>query len=87
MTVLANKYGASKIMLGNKYKTDEAGSSSLADPQNLCVDIATTKDAFSVLRSRGINIRGSFVWTTQSDADAGWQWQGANGVGGDILAH
>ena len=87
MTVLSNKYGASKVVLGNKYKTDEGGSNSLADPANVCVDIATTKSALAALRASGVRIRGSFVWTTQSDADAGWPWQASGGVGGDILSN
>ena len=87
MTVLSTKYGASKVVLGNKYKTDEGGVSTLADPSNVSVDISTTKSALTSLRSAGVNIRGAFVWTVQSDADAGYLWQAANGVGGEILSH
>ena len=61
--------------------------STVADPSNVSVDISTTKSALTSLRSAGVNIRGAFVWTVQSDADAGYLWQAANGVGGEILSH
>lgn len=85
MTALANKYGADKVVLGNKYK-DDSGTS-LADPSNNFVDIATTKAALSSLRSAGLNIRGAFTWTIQSDSDVSFPWQGPSGVGGDVLSH
>ena len=84
MTALANKYGPSKVLLGNKYKNDSG--TSLYDGSNNFVDIATTKAALAALRSSGKNIRGSFHWTIQGDSDVGpYNWAGANGVGGDIL--
>ena len=84
MTALSNKYGASKVLLGNKYKNDSG--TSLSDPSNNFVDLATTKAALASLRASGKNIRGSFHWTIQSDSDIGpYAWAGANGVGGDIL--
>ena len=84
MTALANKYGANKVLLGNKYKNDSG--TSLYDPSNNFVDLATTKAALATLRSSGKNIRGSFHWTIQGDSDVGpYTWAGANGVGGDIL--
>jgi chitinase len=86
MTALSNKYGASKVVLGNAYKTDTA-SSSLANPQNRWVGIPTTLSALGTLRSSGVNIRGAFTWTIQADSDTGYLWQAANGVGGDILNH
>ncbi len=86
MTVLSNKYGANKVLLGTAYKSDVPGVNFPADPQNNA-HIATTKAALATLRSAGINPRGAFVWTVQTDADASYQWQGPNGVGGDLLSH
>ncbi|MFL5321193.1 MAG: glycosyl hydrolase family 18 protein [Myxococcaceae bacterium] len=82
MTVLANKYGADKVVLGNKYRRD---SPSTPDDPTAYVPISTTTAALSDLRGAGINIRGSFVWTIQSDSDQSYAW--SSGVGGDILAH
>ena len=85
MTALAKKYGASKVLLGNKYKSDN--SPSQANPDGNFVDIATTKAALATLRSAGVNLRGAFHWTIQGDADVGpYRWAGSGGVGGDILA-
>ena len=84
MTALADKYGAHKVLLGNKYKNDSG--TSLDDPGGKCVNIATTKAALSTLRASGINIRGSFLWTIQTDSGIGsYTWAGTYGVGGDIL--
>ncbi len=85
MRAVANTFGASRTMLGNKYKNDSG--SSLADPANGFVDIATTKAALAELRASGVNIRGSYLWTIQADSDTGYTWASSSGVGGDILAH
>jgi chitinase len=85
MTDIANRFGASRAMLGNKYKNDSG--TSLSDPNNGHVDISTTIAALNDLRAAGKNIRGSYVWTIQSDSDLSYLWQSSNGVGGDILAH
>ena len=49
------------------------------------VNLSTTTQSLAQLRSAGINIRGSFVWTIQSDSDQSFAW--ANTVGADILSH
>ena len=85
MRTLVAKYGAAKVILGNKFRPDSG--TAMNDPSNGCVDIATTRAALSDLRARGTNIRGAFSWTVQSDAAVGGPWQGKNGVGGDVLAH
>lgn len=85
VTALSDKYGAAKTLLGNKYKNDSG--TTLADPSNNFVDLATTKGALTTLRAGGRNIRGASTWTAQSDSDAAFAWQGASGVGGDILSH
>jgi hypothetical protein len=85
MTDVANRFGASRAMLGNKYKA-ETGTS-LDDPNNTMVDISTTLAALAELRGAGKNIRGSYLWSIQSDSDLSYLWQSTNGVGGDILAH
>lgn len=82
MTALTNKYGAAKVLLGNKYRPDSP--STWVDPISL-VHLSTTTQALSQLRGAGINIRGSFVWTIQSDSDQSFAW--ANTVGADILSH
>ncbi|MBC7645150.1 MAG: hypothetical protein H7123_08485, partial [Thermoleophilia bacterium] len=84
MAALTDKYGASKVLLGNKYRQDNPN---MAYEPNMVIDISTTKAALATLRASGRNIRGSFVWTIQSDGDQGYAWQGSSGVGGDILAH
>ena len=82
MTTLSKKYGADKVVLGNKYRQDSP--SGPYEPMNY-VPIATTVQALGDLRGAGINLRGSFVWTIQSDSDQAYAW--SSGVGGDILAH
>ena len=82
MTALAKKYGATKVILGNKYRQESP--SSPFDP-SACVALTTTADALKQLRAAGINIRGSFVWTVQSDSDQSYDW--ATTIGGDILSH
>jgi chitinase len=84
MTALSNKYGPSKVLLGNKYRADAPGQAVSA---NSVVDIATTRSALTELRSAGKNIRGSFVWTIQSDSDQAYSWSSSTGVGGWILAN
>ena len=84
MTALSNKYGPSKVLLGNKYRADAPGQAVSA---NSVVDLATTRSALSELRSAGKSIRGSFVWTIQSDSDQSYDWSRSTGVGGWILAN
>ena len=84
MTLLVRKYGASKVLLGSKYKS-EVGTS-LANPDGNYVAIATTRASIALLRSAGLNLRGAFHWTIQSDSDIGpYTWSGPSGIGGDLL--
>ncbi len=80
MTALTNKYGAAKVLLGNKYRPDSPNTS--VSPVSL-VTISTTGQALTEIRNAGINIRGAFVWTIQSDSDQSFAW--ANTIGADIL--
>ncbi|MDP3156447.1 MAG: fibronectin type III domain-containing protein [Archangium sp.] len=81
MTALTNKYGAAKVLLGNKYRPDSPTTS--VSPVSL-VSLSTTGQALTQLRNAGINIRGAFVWTIQSDSDQSFAW--ANTIGADILS-
>ena len=82
MTVLSNKYGPAKVLLGNKYRPDSPNTS--VSPSSL-VNLSTTAQALTQLRNAGINIRGAFVWTIQSDSDQSFAW--SNTIGGEILSH
>lgn len=84
MTALSKKYGPSKVLLGSKYRSDGPGR---AVSPNSIVDIATTRSALIELQGAGRSIRGSFVWTIQSDSDQSYSWSGARGVGGWILSN
>ena len=78
----SNTFGPDKVVLGNAYRQDSPTAP--YEPTNY-VPIATTLQAFSDLRGSGINIRGAFVWTIQSDGDGSYAW--SSGVGADILAN
>jgi chitinase len=82
MTALSNKYGSSKVMLGTTYRQESP--SAAPDPSG-GVPIATAVQSLTDLRASGINIRGAFLWTIQSDSDQSFAW--STGVGGDILSH
>ncbi len=82
MTALTNQYGAAKVLLGNKYRPDSPNASD--SPVSL-VNLSTTGQALTQLRDAGINIRGAFVWTIQSDSDQSFAW--AKTIGADILSH
>ena len=85
VSAMAKKYGAAKVLLGSAYKV-ESGSS-LADPGNDFVDIATVKGALSDLRSAGVVPRGAFLWSVQGDQDGAGAWQSPSGVGGYVLTN